>query len=116
LVADVDIPLAESTHSKNKYYDELESLAVQIVPHPAHIIPFTTPSSHVHLLKHLAPNLVYMQEEFAGSDSEHALQAKNWVGKMVLVIKDDDTTLAESKSGFQYTRISDLAGSFQTVK
>lgn len=115
LIADADMPTADFGRSGNKYYDELESLAVQIVPHPAQIIPFTTSTSHVHLLRHLAPNLAYVSEELVGNESEHALQAKNWVGRMILVMNNDDTLYGEKKNGLQCTRTSDLAEHFQSI-
>ena len=66
-------------------YDDLHSHALTIVPHPAHIIPFSVSTSFVHLLRHLAPQLVYIQADLAGVDGEHLAQIKGWVGRVVLV-------------------------------
>jgi len=56
-----------------------------LVPNAAHIIPFSVLSSVVHLLRHLAPQLVYIQEDLAGVDHEHLAQTKGWVGRVMLV-------------------------------
>jgi len=71
-------------------YDHLYSQALTLVPHPAHIIPFSVSISFVHLLRHLAPQLVYIQEDLAGVGGEHLAQIKGWVGRVVLVANGAD--------------------------
>lgn len=67
-------------------YAKLEAQALSLVPHPAHILPFTTPTGCIHLLRHLAPNVVYVQEDLVGGrHTDHLGQLKGWVGQTVLV-------------------------------
>jgi len=71
-------------------YSILEAQAISLVPHPAHILPFTTPKGYIHLLRHLAPNMVYMQETILEGQHEDSIaQLKGWVGQMVLVAPKD---------------------------
>ena len=56
------------------------------------ILPFTTPTGYIHLLRHLAPSLVYVSDNHAisGPDGENVAQLKGWVGQTVIVVGDDD--------------------------
>lgn len=74
-------------------YSILEAQAMSIVPHPAHILPFTTPKGYIHLLRHLAPNMVYIQENILEVQDEDSIaQLKGWVGQMVVVTPDGSSS------------------------
>lgn len=53
------------------------------------IMPFTTPTGHVHLLRHLAPKIVYLQETLSGTRGDTINAIANWVGRMVLIVGDE---------------------------
>lgn len=53
------------------------------------IMPFTTPTGHVHLLRHLSPEIVYVQEILSGSGGDAITHISNWVGQIVLVVGDE---------------------------
>ena len=53
------------------------------------VMPFTTPTGYVHLLRHLAPEVVYVQELLSGPGGDHVLHISGWVGQVVLVVGDD---------------------------
>lgn len=72
--------------SSQDSYTVLQSSALRLVPHPTHILPFTTPTGHIHLLRHLSPSLVYLQEELTGADGENVKQIEGWVGQVVVVV------------------------------
>lgn len=80
-----------SSSSNPELYSALATQAASIVAHPAHILPFTTPTGHIHLLRHLAPNTVYIQESLCGAkDQGEKLKAiEEWVGQAVVVLGDD---------------------------
>lgn len=67
-------------------YTSLQNAALRLVPHPTHVLPFTTPTGHIHLLRNLSPSLVYLQENLSGSDGEHVKQIEGWVGQVVVVV------------------------------
>ena len=51
-------------------------------------MPFTTPTGHVHILRHLGPDIVYIQESLSGSGGESITHISNWVGQIVLIVGD----------------------------
>lgn len=50
------------------------------------ILYFTTPSGHVHILRHLAPHTVYMQDSLSGKDGAVVANLAGWVGQVVIVV------------------------------
>lgn len=77
---------ADSETPQQDAYMSLQTSALRLVPHPTHILPFTTPTGHVHLLRHLSPSLVYMQEDLCGNDGENVKQIEGWVGQCIVVV------------------------------
>jgi len=53
------------------------------------ILPFTTRTGHLHLLRSLAPETVYIQESLCGDEGEIAGQLAGWVKQTVVVIGDE---------------------------
>ncbi len=53
------------------------------------ILPFTTRKGHLHLLRSLAPELVYVQESLCGDEGEIAGSLSGWVKQTVVVIGDE---------------------------
>ena len=52
-------------------------------------MPFTTPTGYVHLLRHLGPETLYLQQRLSGDRGEGIDQVKGWVGQIVLVVGDE---------------------------
>lgn len=84
-------PRMDSQDSPNKTFDLLYQQALTLVPSPTHILPFTTSSGFVPILRHLAPNLVYVSDTLAGNEGANLAQLKGWVGNAVLVAGDHGT-------------------------
>ena len=53
------------------------------------IMPFSTPTGHVHLVRHLSPDLTYIQESLTGKDGELVHHIAGWVRQVVIVVGDD---------------------------
>lgn len=53
------------------------------------IMPFSTPNGYVHILRHLSPDIVYVQESLTGQEGENVQQVLNWVRQVVVVIGDE---------------------------
>ncbi len=91
---EVEKPLASispdpmSSPSKSKMFDTIYSQAQALVEKDTMIMPFTTPSGHVHLLRHLGPEVVYIQESLSGSGGDAITNISSWVGQIVLVVGD----------------------------
>lgn len=56
-------------------------------------MPFTTPTGYVHMLKHLAPNLVYIVDALSGTNGSNIADVRNWVGQTIVVVGSDGTGL-----------------------
>ncbi|GAB7359432.1 hypothetical protein MBLNU230_g6080t1 [Neophaeotheca triangularis] len=74
-----------------KAFDSLYTAALSLVSHPSQILPFTTATGYIHILRHLAPQLVYLTDsaELSGREGESVAQLKGWVGQTVLVVGDE---------------------------
>jgi hypothetical protein len=65
------------------------------------ILPFTTPTGHVHILRHLAPDFVYLQESLSGTNGDIITHLQTWLRHdIVLVVGADGGHggLADSES------------------
>lgn len=50
------------------------------------ILPFTTPNGHVHILRHLQPEVVYLQESLAGDDGSIITSLQMWLRHDVMLV------------------------------
>ena len=70
-------------------FDTLYTQAQALVEKDTMIMPFTTPTGYVHLLRHLGPETVYLQQIVSGERGNGIDQIKGWVGQIVLVVGDE---------------------------
>lgn len=75
--------------SSSPLFNLLYSQAQALVEKETMILPFTTPTGHVHLLRHLSPDIVYIQEKLSGTDGDAVMHISSWVGQTVLVVGDE---------------------------
>lgn len=75
--------------SRSNMFNALYSQAQGLVEKETMIMPFTTPSGYVHLLRHIAPEVVYVQSTLSGRGGEAVKHISGWVGQVVLVVGDD---------------------------
>ncbi|KAI9755475.1 MAG: hypothetical protein M4579_004266 [Chaenotheca gracillima] len=67
-------------------YNALHSHALTLVEDETMILPFTTPTGHVHMLRHLAPEIVYVQESLSGTNGDAVTHISGWVGQVIVVV------------------------------
>lgn len=82
-------PRVDAVDAPTKQFDALYSQALALVSSPTQILPFTTPDGYVHILRHLAPQLVYISDVLSGDEGDNIAQLKGWVGHTILVAGDD---------------------------
>ena len=82
-------PRVDAADSPGKQFDALYSQALTLVSSPTQIMPFTTPDGYIHILRHLAPNLVYVSDVLSGDEGDNIVHLKGWVGHTILVAGDD---------------------------
>jgi hypothetical protein len=98
-------PRVDAVDSPSKQFDALYAQALALVSSPTQILPFTTPDGYVHILRHLAPQLVYISDTLSGDEGESIALLKGWVGHTILVAGDEghgglaDTETEDEGSG-----------------
>ena len=58
------------------------------------ILPFTSSNGHVHILRHLSPDIIYLQESLAGDNGSIVTNLQTWLRHDVILVVG-----AESGSG-----------------
>ena len=74
---------------KTPLFNTLYSQALAIVEKENTIMPFSTESGYVHLVRHLSPELVYVQESLAGKNGSAVQHISGWVRQVVVVVGDE---------------------------
>ena len=77
------------------------SQALGLVEKETMVLPFTTKTGHVHILRHLNPEIVYLQESLAGDNGEVITHLQSWLRQDVVLVVGADGGhggLADSES------------------
>lgn len=74
---------------RSKMFDTLYSQAQALIDNDTMIMPFTTPTGHIQMLRHLGPEIVYMQATLAGVGGDAITHVSSWVGQIILVVGDE---------------------------
>ncbi|TVY46796.1 hypothetical protein LOCC1_G005233 [Lachnellula occidentalis] len=82
--ADYEKPI--STSSSSPAFNAVYSQALSLVEKETMVLPFTTPTGHVHILRHLAPEFVYLQSSLAGPDGEIITHLQSWLRQDVVLV------------------------------
>ena len=80
--------------------------ASAIVEKESMILPFTSPNGHVHILRHLQPEVVYLQESMAGDNGSIITTLQTWLRyEIILVVGAESGSggLADSESEAERT-------------
>jgi hypothetical protein len=86
-------PALSARSSDNILWNTLHAQALRLVENPAMIMPFSTPSGFVHMLRHIGPELVYVVDALSGTDGSNIEDLKRWVGQVIVVVGSDGTGL-----------------------
>ncbi|OCK78085.1 hypothetical protein K432DRAFT_357451 [Lepidopterella palustris CBS 459.81] len=86
-------PALSAKDPDNSLWNSLHVQALRLVETPTMVMPFTAPTGHVHMLKHLGPDVVYMVEALAGANGTNIEQIKSWVGQVIVVVGGDGAGL-----------------------
>lgn len=78
-------PIDESS----SLYKTLHNQAMELVDKDTMILPYTSANGHKHILRSLAPEVVYIQESLCGRDGEIVSDLSGWVRQTVVVIGDE---------------------------
>ncbi|KAI0479480.1 hypothetical protein GGR56DRAFT_635268 [Xylariaceae sp. FL0804] len=90
-----------ASNSSNTAFNAVYSQALGLVEKETMVFPFTSASGHVHILRHLQPEVVYLQESLAGDEGSVITHLQAWLRyDVILVVGADDGHggLADSES------------------
>ena len=79
----------EQAPPRLKMFDTLYTQAQPLVEKETMIMPFTTPTGYIHILRHLGPETVYLQQALSGERGDGIDQITGWVGQVLLVVGDE---------------------------
>lgn len=75
--------------------------ALGLVEKETMVLPYTSPTGHVQILRHLAPDFIYLQESLAGDNGSVINYLQSWLREDVVLIVGADGGhggLADSES------------------
>ncbi|KAI1337325.1 hypothetical protein F5Y15DRAFT_390935 [Xylariaceae sp. FL0016] len=90
-----------AANSANSAFNAVYSQALALVEKETMVLPFTTANGHTHILRHLQPEVVYLQESLAGPDGNLVNQLQTWLRYDVILVVGADGGhggLADSES------------------
>lgn len=70
-------------------FKTLHTQAQTLVEKDSMIMPFSTATGYVHLVRHLAPDLVYVQESLTGNGGDAVRHISGWVRQVIVVVGDE---------------------------
>ena len=71
------------------FFRTLYTQAQALVEKETMIMPFSTATGFVHLVRHLAPDLVYVQESLTGDEGDAVQHVSGWVRQVIVVVGDE---------------------------
>lgn len=83
-----------SLASSSPEYNAVYSQALNIVEKESMILPFTSSNGHVHILRHLSPEVIYLQQSLAGDNGSIVTNLQTWLRHDIILVVG-----AESGSG-----------------
>lgn len=75
-----------AANTGNPAFNAVYSQALALVDKETMILPFTTPNGHVHILRHLQPEIVYLQESTAGDNGSIITSLHTWLRHDVVLV------------------------------
>jgi len=90
-----------ASSSSSPAFNAIYSQALGLVEKETMVLPFTTSTGHVHILRHLNPEIVYLQESLAGENGNVISHLQTWLRQDVVVVVGADGGnggLADSES------------------
>ncbi|RKF73006.1 putative peroxin-22-like protein [Golovinomyces cichoracearum] len=85
--------LSKQFHSLTPTSTEFDSIyfaALNLVEKDSMVLPFTSTTGHAQILRHLNPDIIYLQESLSGTDGEIINHIHTWSRQDVVLIIDDN--------------------------
>lgn len=85
----VDPHQEDDLEVQTPFFRTLYTQAQALVEKENMIMPFSTPTGYVHLVRHLSPDLVYAQESLTGEKGDAVQHISGWVRQVIVVVGDE---------------------------
>lgn len=72
--------------TSNPAFNTVFSQALGLVEKESMVLPFTTPNGHVHILRHLQPEVIYLQESLSGDNGSIITNLQTWLRHDVILV------------------------------
>lgn len=95
--------------SINPAFNAIYSQAISLVEKETSVLPFTTPAGYVHILHHLKPEVVYLQESLAGDNGLHVQKIQTWLRHDIILVVGAESGhggLADSESEVERSELA----------
>ncbi|KAJ5614806.1 hypothetical protein N7528_008460 [Penicillium herquei] len=79
----------DDLEGQSPFFRTLYTQAQALVEKESMIMPFSTASGYVHLVRHLSPDLVYVQESLTGEKGDAVQHISGWVRQVIVVVGDE---------------------------
>ncbi|KAK4215016.1 hypothetical protein QBC37DRAFT_472331 [Rhypophila decipiens] len=82
-------------------YNAVYAQAQSLVEKDSMVLTFTSPNGHVHILRHLMPEVIYLQESLAGENGSLVTQLQTWLRHDIILVVGAESGhggLADSES------------------
>lgn len=79
----------DEAEDTSPFFKTLYTQAQTLVEKESMIMPFSTATGYVHLVRHLSPDIVYVQESLTGSEGDPVHHISGWVRQVVVVVGDE---------------------------
>lgn len=92
---------SRSSSTGSAAFNAVYSQGLGLVEKDTMVLPFTSPTGHVHILRHLNPETVYLQEFLAGDNGDVITHLQSWLRQDVVLVVGADGGhggLADSES------------------
>jgi len=85
--------------------------AVTLVEKETMVMPFTKPGDYIYMLRHLEPEVIYLQESLAGENGSLVTQLQSWLRHDIILVVGADGGhggLADSESEAEHPEKKEL--------
>ncbi|KAK3683892.1 hypothetical protein B0T22DRAFT_469113 [Podospora appendiculata] len=93
--------LQTGSSSADPAFNAIYAQAQALVEKDSMVLTFTTPNGHVHILRHIQPEIIYLQESLAGENGSAVTQLQTWLRHDVILVvgaEEGHGGLADSES------------------
>ena len=97
----IDPFLSLTPSSTNPAFNAVYSQALALVEKESNVLPFASQNGHVHILRHLKPEIVYLQESLSGENGSAVTQLQTWLRYDIILVVGAESGhggLADSES------------------